>query len=179
MTARFFEAAYQQRYTAAAILATQGIQVPGKPIESRTDHLTASTSISDASVAPGSRISLVAQVTPARGMHVYAPGKHSYRVVQLIVDSQPWLRVHDAQYSPSELYHFKPLDERVEVYSKPFRLTRDVTILVTRDVQKLLGSTATVTLTGALEYQACDDRVCYNPARLPLSFTLTVRPLDR
>ena len=69
-------------------------------------------------------------------MHVYAPGKHDYRVVRLTIDPQPWLRAHDTRYPPSEIYHFKPLDERVEVYSKPFRLVQDVTILATPEVQK-------------------------------------------
>ena len=49
-------------------------------------------------------------------MHLYAPGKHDYQVVQLTLDPQPWLRVHETRYPPSEIYHFKPLDERVEVY---------------------------------------------------------------
>jgi hypothetical protein len=37
-------------------------------------------------------------------------------------DPQPWLRPHETRCPPSEIYHFKPLDERVEVYSKPFQL---------------------------------------------------------
>jgi hypothetical protein len=65
------------------------------------------------------------------------------------------------------------------VYSKPFRLLQDVTILATPDVQKTLAAMNSVTLTGALEYQACDDRICYNPARVPFSFTMAVKALDR
>ena len=34
-----------------------------------------------------------------------------------------------------------------------------------------------ITLTGTLEYQACDDTICYNPASIPLSWTLSLRPL--
>jgi hypothetical protein len=37
----------------------------------------------------------------------------------------------------------------------------------------------TLTLAGALEYQACDDKVCYNPARAPFSFKVTTKGLDR
>jgi hypothetical protein len=36
-----------------------------------------------------------------------------------------------------------------------------------------------VTINGALEYQACDDKVCYNPARVPFSFAVSVKGLDR
>jgi hypothetical protein len=112
-------------------------------------------------------------------MHVYAPGKHHYRVVRFNVDPQSWLRAHATRYPPSEIYHFKPLNERVEVYSKPFRLIQDVTILATPEVQKALATIPTVTIAGTLEYQACDDKICYNPARVPFSFGVALEPLDR
>ena len=32
-------------------------------------------------------------------------------------------------------------------------------------------------LTGTLEYQACDDSICYNPTSIPLTWTLKFRPL--
>jgi hypothetical protein len=100
-------------------------------------------------------------------------------VVRLTIDPQPWLRVHETVYPRPEIYHFKPLDERVEVYARPFQLRRDVTLRATPDVQKLLGAMGSVTITGALEYQACDDKVCFNPARVPISLTLNVKALDR
>jgi hypothetical protein len=180
VVARFFEDAYQERYTAASILAAQGVDPDTGAVTASTPHLSLRATISDTSaVAPGERLTIVAQVTPRARMHLYAPGRHDYQVVQLTVDPQPWLRVHDTQYPPSEIYHFKPLDERVEVYSGPFRLTRDVTLLATPEAQKQLGGLTSVTITGRLEYQACDDAICFNPARVPVSFTLTLRPLDR
>jgi hypothetical protein len=179
VTARFFEEAYQERYTAAAILAAQGANPGGTTVSADTAHLSMTATISDTTVAPGERISIVVTVTPRSNMHVYAPGKHDYRIVRLNVDSQPWLRAHDTRYPPSEIYHFKPLNERVEVYSKPFRLTQDVTILATPEVQKALATMPTVTIAGALEYQACDEKICYNPARVPFSFSVALKPLDR
>jgi hypothetical protein len=179
VTARFFEQPYQERYTVAAILAAQGANSGGASVTAETQHLSMSASISDSTVAPGERISIVVTVTPRSSMHVYAPGKHDYRVVRLNIDPQPWLRAHDAHYPPSEIYHFKPLDERVEVYSKPFRLVQDVTILATPEVQKTLAVMPTVTIAGVLEYQACDDKICYNPAQVPFSFTVATKALDR
>jgi len=176
---RFFEDAYQERYTAATILATRAGAVSGAPVTTETSHLTVRTSVTDTTVAPGERLSIIAEVGPRPSMHVYAPGKHSYRVVRLVIDAQPWLRIHETTYPASEVYHFKPLDERVAVYSKPFRLTRDVTILATPEMQKALAGMPTIALTGALEYQACDDKLCYNPARVPFTFTLTTKAIDR
>ncbi len=179
VTARFFEAAYQERSTAASILTRQGATPLGPTATADTAHLSVQAAVSDATVAPGERFSVLLEVTPRRGMHVYAPGRHSYQVVRLIIDPKPWLRAHAPQYPAPEIYHFVPLDERVEVYSKPFRLTTDVTILATPEVQKQLAGQTSLTISGALEYQACDDKVCFNPARVPLSFTLAVKPLDR
>ena len=179
VTARFFEDAYQERYTAAAILTASGADSGRAAVSAETDHLRMRVSISDTAVAPGERISIVLDVTPRSNMHVYAPGKHGYRVVRVTVDPQPWLRAHDAGYPTSEVYHFKPLDERVEVYSKPFQLVQDVTILATPEVQKALAAMPRVTIAGTLEYQACDDKICYNPARVPFSFTVAMKPLDR
>ena len=179
VVSRFFEQAYQERYTAATILSTMGVEPATGAIERSTPHLSLQASISDAVAAPGERLSIVVNVTPRRGMHLYAPGKHDYQVVQLTVDPQPWLKLNDTAYPPSEIYHFVPLDERVEVYSKPFRLQRDVTLLATPEAQKQLGAMSEVTLSGALEYQACDDKICFNPTRVPVSFTVALKALDR
>lgn len=179
VVSRFFEDAYQERYTAATILGTLGARVGGGTVSAETAHLTLTATISDTVAAPGERLSITVDVTPRRGMHLYAPGKHDYQVVQLAIDPLPWLRPQATVYPASEIYHFKPLDERVEVFMTPFRLRRDVTLLATQSVQKQLGAMASVTIAGAFEYQACDDKVCFNPARVPVSFTVTLKPLDR
>jgi hypothetical protein len=177
VVSRFFEDAYQERFTVAAMLP--GIDSGGATVKASTAHLAVTASISDAVAAPGKRVSMVADIVPGKGIHVYAPGKHGYQVVRLVVAPQPWLKVHDAVYPRPEIYHFKPLDERVEVYTKPFRLRQDVTLLATPEVQKLLASRESVTLAATLEYQACDDKVCFNPGGIPLTFTIAVIGLDR
>ena len=179
VVSRFFEDAYQERYTAATMLSTLGGSSGGATVNASTAHLAVTASLSDVAAAPGERLALIANITPARGIHVYAPGKHDYQVVRLVIDPQPWLRVHEPVYPRSEIYHFKPLDERVEVFMRPFELRRELTLLATPEAQKLLSAMASATITGALEYQACDDKVCFNPSRVPLSFTLTLKPLDR
>ena len=179
VVARFFEAAYQERNSTAAILSSLDGAARGVGVTGSTAHLSLMASLSDAEAAPGERLALTVGITPARGMHVYAPGRHDYQVARIVIDQQPWLRVHPPVYPRSEIYHFKPLDERVEVFMKPFRLRQDITLLATPEAQKFFAAQPTVTITGALEYQACDDRVCFSPARVPLSFTITVTALDR
>jgi AhpC/TSA family len=146
VVARYIEEAYQERNTVSSILARQGNGIGSGPsVSASTAHLEIKRAAADAAVAPGSRTTLVFDITPRPGIHVYAPGKHTYQVVRVVLDPQPWLRVHQVQYPQSEIYHFKPLDVRVEVYQKPFRLTQDVTVLATLDAQKRLASTAQVT----------------------------------
>jgi hypothetical protein len=145
---------------------------PGGAATVRTSHLTVLAAASAASLAPGDRLSLSLDVRPRTGMHVYAPGKHDYQVVTFTVDARPWLTTTPLKYPPSELYHFVPLDERVETYLKPFTLVQGLTVLATAEARKQLAGQKTVTVRGTLEYQACDDRICYAPAKVPLEFTL-------
>jgi hypothetical protein len=154
---------------AALVLSSQSVA----PVRNDTMHLTVNTSLSSAEIAPGQKISLSFAVTPKRNMHVYAPGKHDYQVIAVKLDPQPWMKAAPTTYPPSEIYHFKELDEKVETYGKPFTLVQDITVLNTAAAKKALA--APVTLSGRLEYQACDDKVCYAPTKIPVSFALTVK----
>ncbi len=179
VTARYFEDAYQERSTVGSILTRQGSLAAGSAASSETMHLKVSASVSDSQAAPGKRLSLAFNVSPKKDMHVYAPGKHSYQVIAVTVDPQPWLKAQPTVYPPSQIHDFKPLNEKVEVYSQPFKLVRDVTILATGDAQKLLAGMSNVTISGQLEYQACDEKLCYAPTQVPFAFTLEIRALDR
>jgi hypothetical protein len=177
--ARYFEDAYQERNTASSILVRQGATPFGPAMSAETKHLTLTAALSDDEAAPGTRLSISIDIEPRRGMHVYAPGKHSYQVISLEIDPQPWLRAAAVTYPRPEIYHFKPLNEHVEVYLKPFRLVQDVTILATPDVQKMLANEKSVTITARVNYQACDEKLCYAPQSVPVKWTVALRQLER
>ena len=177
--ARYFEEAYQERNTAASILVRQGATATGPITTANTRHLTIMAALSDTEVAPGERLSIAYDITPHRGMHVYAPGKHDYQVISAVLDPQTWMKSTAVSYPPSDIYHFKPLNEHVEVFKQPFRLVQDVTLLATPPVQKLLANEKSVTITGRVNYQACDDNVCYAPTSVPLKWTVPLRQLQR
>ena len=151
----------------------------GSATTAQTDHLTVSAAASRDAVALGDRVSLIFEIQPRRNMHVYAPGKHEYQVVAVTVDSQPWLRVHPTKYPPSEIYYFKPLDERVPVYQQLFRITKEITILATPEARKVLAGRKDVTVTARLEYQACDEKLCYRPQTVPLEWRLSLVPPEK
>lgn len=183
VVARFFESSYQERNTVRSIAAKIGRPVGGArrllAARHETDHLVVLTYASDEAIAPGNRFSLILEVTPNPGMHVYAPGSHSYRAIAVRLDAQPVLTVHPLAYPPSEIYHFKPLDEHVPVYRKPFVLIQDVTLRVTAETrERARANGARLEITGRLEYQACDDKICYAPVDLPVSWAVPLRPLQ-
>jgi hypothetical protein len=67
----------------------------------------------------------------------------------------------------------------VPVYQQPFRLVQTLSITTAADKRSEVSALQTLTLNGALEYQACDDAICYPPRTVPVSYTVKVRPLDQ
>lgn len=135
-------------------------------ISRSTRHLKLTASLSSRVLTPGGRTTLIVDVEPRRGMHVYAPGS-KYQAVKVVIAPQPALKMYDTVYPPAKPYYFKPLNETVDVYDAPFRLRIDVAVV---DATAASGTRAgsSVVLNAALEYQACDDRVCYLPETVPL-----------
>jgi peroxiredoxin len=178
VTSRFFEDMYIERNTVSSILMKLGGHagsITGTKIS--TGQLELTTYSSDPAVAAGNRFALAVAIQPHQNMHVYAPGAASYRAVALTIAPQPFVRVLPLKYPVSEIYLFKPLKERVPIYRKPFTLVQEVVLEGTPQAQAALRARPSLTLTGTFDYQACDDKVCFNPASVPLSWTLTLRPL--
>ena len=78
-----------------------------------------------------------------------------------------------------ETYIFEPLNERQLVYSKPFRLTQPITVPVTPATRKRAAAGELLEIAATLDYQACDDKVCYPPMKIPLTWTVKLEPLAR
>ena len=178
VTSRFFEDYYWERNTTSNILLRLGAGSP--PVQATqvsTDHLDVRTYASDATAALGTRFTLSFDVTPKRGMHVYAPGASNYRIISVNITPQPHVRTSQLRYPASEIYHFVPLNERVPVYQKPFTLLMDVVPEATAEARKALAGRKELVISGTLEYQACDDKICYNPVSLPLTWTVAMQGL--
>jgi hypothetical protein len=72
------------------------------------------------------------------------------------------------------------IKERVPVFEGTFRISQDVKVSSTSEFWGSLGKDGkTFTLTGKLEYQACDKTMCYVPTSIPVKWQLQVFPLDR
>ena len=174
---RFFEDFYVERNTTASIMARLGSGQSAAGTKISSGQLDITTYPSDPAVAPGNRFTVILDIVPHRGMHVYAPGASNYRVVALTLEPQPFVRVLPVKYPASQIYFFKPLNERVPVYDKPFTLLQEIVLEGSPQAQAALRGREMLTVKGTLQYQACDATICFNPAEVPLSWTLTLRPL--
>jgi hypothetical protein len=175
VTSRFFEDYYWERNTVSNVLMHLGADaMPVRVTQASTEHLDLRAFPSDATVVLGNRFSLVMEISPKRNMHVYAPGAAAYQVVTLNIVAQPHVRSLPVRYPASEIYHFVPLNERVPVYQKPFRLVMEVVPEATAEARKAFSGKKELLISGTLEYQACDDKICHNPVSVPLTWMVAL-----
>ena len=179
VTSRYFEQAYQERTTVGSILARLGNNMQVAATKVSSPQLEVTSFVTESTVAPGTHFSIVLDIKPAKGVHVYAPGVIGYKPIALSVAAPPGLIIRDAQYPPSEDYHFRPLNEHVQVYQRPFRIVQDVTIDASPQAQTALKDVTALSIEGTLSYQACNDTVCFSLQSVPLTWSVTLRQLDR
>ena len=182
VTSRFFEEFYRERNTTANVMLKLGAGLsPIAAIEGSTAHLKLTAYPSNPSVTVGTRFSVAVEIEPNPNIHVYAPGAEEmgYRVVSLDLAPTEHVRFEPVEYPDSEIYYFEPLDERVPVYQRPFRLLQEAVVSGAQEAEEALAELDALTLSGTFEYQACDDELCFEPVSLPLSFTLDLDLLDR
>ena len=106
-------------------------------------------------------------MTPKPSIHVYAPGSKDYIPITVKQDGQTQVKFGKVAYPKSEMMTFA--DEKVPVFQKPFRLTQDAIL------DKSAKSGSIVTVAGTVNFQACDDRVCYPPESVPVSWSAMVK----
>ena len=179
VTSRFFEQAYQERNTVGSIMVRLGNQINVQATTISAPHLELTSYATDHTVAPGTHFSVIIEVRPARGIHVYAPGVTGYKPIALSLPPQAGVLVRAAQYPPSEDYYFKPLNEHVQVYQRPFRIVQDIVIDSSPQAEAALKMLTSLTINGVLNYQACDNMLCFTPQTVPLTWTMNLRTLDR
>ncbi len=181
VSSRFFEEFYREQNTTANVMMKLGVGLsPIEAIRGTTAHLKLTAYPSNPSVTVGSRFSVAVEIEPNANMHLYAPGAEElgYRVISLNLTPRPHVRFEPVQFPESEIYYFEPLDERVPAHQEPFTLLQEVIVSGTEEAEAALAELDALTLSGTLDYQACDDKLCYEPVSLPLSFTLDLDQLD-
>ncbi len=178
---KFFEAKYRQRLSGNNVIAKLFPEL-GEEVTDTVEapHLQLKVEQSDRTGVPGSLITLTAEVRLPPDVHVYAPGTKGYKTINLVLDPTPELQFQPAVYPRSKILYLPAIKERVPVFEGTFRISQDLQVGTAASFSNSLGANGkTVTISGKLEYQACDSKICFLPTSVPVQWQLQVLPLDR
>ena len=178
---KFFETKYRQRFSGNNVIGklfpalgdevTDNVQAP---------HLSLAVEQSDRTTFPGGRITLTAEVQLPPDVHVYSPGVQGYKSIALVMEPTPGMEVTPASYPRAKVLYLPAIKEKVPVFEGKFRITQDLKVSSVADFSSsLLPDGRTFTISGKLEYQACDSKICYIPTSVPVRWQVQVLPLDR
>jgi len=177
----FFDAKYRERLSGNSVIAKL-FPALGEEVTGRVEapHLGVALKQSDGVAVPGSRITLTAEVQLPSDVHVYAPGTKGYKPISLVIDGLPELELKPPVYPRAEVLYMPAIQERVPVFQGTFRIRQDVKVSSAAEFSSSLGTDGkTLMIAGKLNYQACDSKVCFLPASIPVQWRLQVFPLDR
>jgi hypothetical protein len=178
---KLFEAKYRERLTGNSLIAKLFPEL-GQEVTDTVEapHLHVALEQSDRTGVPGTRITLAAEVRLPPDVHVYAPGTQGYKPIKLVIDPIPEIELKPAVYPQSKTLYLPAIKEQVPVFEGTFRISQDAKV---SSSSSFFGSVPkegkVLTITGKLEYQACDKTTCYAATSLPVKWELQVFPLDR
>jgi hypothetical protein len=171
---KVFNESYRQRMTAQSVLSKLygAGEAGGLRVEADVKPQFKLTAFpSQETLSGGHRIFLLADFELYDKVHLYAPGS-SYRAVDIKIADNPALLAGELGLPEPEMIYLEAINETVPVYHGKVRVNREVTLS-----PHYQGSA--ITIDAILEYQTCDDELCYPPDRMPISFELEVVALDR
>lgn len=176
----YFEENYIHRLTAATILTRAFAQPPAaRSSRQAADHVTVTTTATEDRVRPGNRFTLIVEVAPAPGVHIYAPGaeRYGYHPLAVTLEPPPYSTAYPPQFPEAEIMEFPALGESVPVYTRPFRILVDCALGSRKELADLLSAGALV-IRGRVALQACDEAECYAPQEIPLTWDLVLEQMD-
>ena len=180
IAAKYFEDDASQSYTSAAILVHQfGWAPPETPRKVEGKQLTATIGASNLRVAPGQRVALTVDIDLQENLHVYAPGVDNYIPIDWKIEDSDTAQAHPPVFPHAEKLFLKAINETVPTYTNHFRLIRDITIPPEEKLKAKVDGSGHFTVDSVLNYQACDDRMCYFPQKVRLQWTFEYEALDR
>jgi hypothetical protein len=157
---------------AASLVAPLLSSLPEPAWLKKTSRVAVQAFVEPAPATPGQSVTLVLEVTPLGGVHVYAPGSESYTPPTVRLEPIAGVRLKGAATFPeAEPFVFGDLKEVVHVYTRAFRIRQPLTL----DRAAARRATRGIRLTGTLEYQACTDRVCFPPQAEPFEVLVRTR----
>ena len=159
----------------AAVLATGAAVLNAQLAPSRPVLLNIQSHLSAERVAAGDSFTVTLDLVPAAGIHVYAPTVVDYKPIAFTVGPQPGLVVRKVAYPQAEKYVYAPLKQTIDVYQKPFRVVQELALDGSPAGRAALKVASTLTIRGTLNYQACDEKICYPPRTVPMTWTVAIK----
>jgi peroxiredoxin len=189
---KFFEAKYRERLTGNDVLAKLFPEL-GEEVSDTVEapHLRLAIGQSDRVGVPGNLVTLTAEIKLPPDVHVYAPGtqgvgstwsprKKGYKPIKLVIDALPDFELRQAIYPRAKILFLPAIKEKVPVFEGTFQIRQELKVNSTAAYSGALGTDGKmVAIHGQLEYQACDSKICFLPASVPIAWNLQVVPLDR
>jgi hypothetical protein len=179
---KYFTAKYTDRLTANNVIAKLFPELSAEVVQNvNAPHLQLTLEQSDRSVIPGGRVSLIAEIELPPHVHVYAPGVQGYKPIQLTLQELPGIELLPVVYPSSKVLYLEAIQEHVPVFEGKFRISEDLTVTPSRTsdaLRSVFSKERTISITGDLKYQACDQTLCYPPTSVPVKWQLQVLPLD-
>jgi len=178
---KFFELQYRERVTGNSIIAKLFPELGQEVTDTlEAPHLQLALEQSDRTAVPGTHITLAAEVHLPPDVHVYAPGTQGYKPIKLVIDPMPEMELKSAVYPKSQILFLPAINEKVPVFEGTFLISQDVKVSSSSEFSGSMGKDGrTLTITGTVEYQACDKTICYLPTSVPVKWQVQVFPLDR
>jgi hypothetical protein len=187
---RFVSETDELRLTGAAILerSVGGIaDAIRRPLQKGRVQVTATAGNTEAGLGNRLRIGLELKLPP--GFHVYGPGAgRGYRGLQWSMDASSCWYQSDPEYPQPRMRHFAFEEGDLPVYDGDFRVTRELVLKPVLSAAEpslfrlfqtvCLDSGANVRATGAVSFQACNDRQCYPPQSIAVEWKFHFVPPD-
>ena len=178
---KFFEAKYRERLTGNTVLAKLFPEL-GEEVTDTVEapHLQMRLEQSDRIAVPGNLVTLTAEVRLPPDVHVYAPGTEGYKPIKLTIDPVPDFEIRQVEYPSAKVLYLPAIQERVTVFEGAFRIRQELKVNSKMEFSGALPAAGKeVSVKGKLEYQACDSKICYLPASVPVEWQFHIEALDR
>ena len=150
---------------AAGVLSAQGLL----PAPSANQHVTVKAGASAPDVVAGGTVSLWVDVTPKTNIHVYAPGAKDFQPVTLSVSPGKDFAAGKTVFPAATPIALPGVKDRVPAYNATFRITQPIT------AAKTAAHGGAIIVSATISYQACDDRVCFPPATMPVFWRIAIK----
>lgn len=120
-------------------------------------------------LAAGSKQAIAVEMTIADKWHVnsHKPSESYLIATEVTLTASPG--------ALSAVAYPKDVEKRFSFSDKPLRVYEGI-VRFEADLDLPAGSAGPVSIAGNVSFQACDDRQCYAPAKIPVQATVAVRP---